>query len=260
MLTQSRRISALLLVLTGLLAFRSLPANAAPSQSEVSAGGADLRGTALIYRGPGSCEGCPESAAAIAEAVGLTVTYIAPKDITPARLSSARVVIYGGGEDSVTLRNALSDDAFQALRAYVHAGGRYWGICNGAYFAGATLDDAQSVEGLRLFDGETYDHSPYRARTEIIRWNGTFRRMYVQEAPAFDLITPNQAHIIATYDDGAVAAFQARSGRGWIALTGPHPEATQDWLAADGLTDPDLAPTSVAEAMLKDLLTAPPAP
>ena len=213
-------------------------------------------GTALVYRGPGACAGCPEAAAAIARDAGLGVAFIGPAEVTPGRLRGAAVYVQGGGEDSLILRAALGPEGMAAIADYVRAGGRYWGLCAGAYLAGDSLDDAGIVPGLRLFAGDAVPYSPQAARVETVIWQGAPQPLYLQEAPAFDLAPEAGATIIARYAGGAVAAFQAPAGRGWIALSGPHPEATPDWLADDGLPDQPLAPPVLATLMLQALLAA----
>lgn len=211
-------------------------------------------GLALIYRGPGGCAGCAEALGAVARRVGLRVAYVTPPEVTPASLAKAAVYIQGGGDDVDVIAEALGPGGHAALRAYVDGGGRYWGICAGAYLAGRTRDDAGRVPGLRLFDGDSFPYSPFAARVETVIWRGTPRRMYVQEAPGFTLDDGAAAQILARYANGDIAALTARFGQGRVALSGPHPEATQGWLDADGLHEPALAPPALADQMLRALL------
>lgn len=211
-------------------------------------------GMAVVYKGPGACEGCPEAAGAVAKRLGLEVRYVSGSEITEALLADASVYIQGGGDDALDIRRSLTDAQVKLLRRYVADGGRYWGICAGAYFAGATIDDIGKVEGLKLFDGDTEPYSGYSARVEKVRWGDVWRWMYLQDAPRFVLRRDADAEISATYRDGAPAALIARYGRGWISLSGPHPEATKEWLQDDGLRDPGLADHKIADRMLRDLL------
>lgn len=57
---------------------------------------------ALVYRGPASCEGCPESVAALLESAPtrIKVTYVGPHediDITAESLSQADIYVHPGG-------------------------------------------------------------------------------------------------------------------------------------------------------------------
>lgn len=211
-------------------------------------------GLALIYRGPGACDGCPEAAGVVASRVGLAVRYVSGPEITPELLASAAVYIQGGGEDVMDIRRSLTDAQVTWLKQYIAGGGRYWGICAGGYFAGKSIDDEGDGVGLQLFKGDATGYSPYEARMEQVLWNGVQRWMYLQEAPHFVLAPGGRVEVTATYKGGEVAALLAPYGRGWISLSGPHPEATQEWLELDDLEDPGLSPAHLADDMLKDLL------
>lgn len=57
---------------------------------------------ALVYRGPASCEGCPESVGALLESspTNINVTYVGPNedvDITAESLSQADIYAHPGG-------------------------------------------------------------------------------------------------------------------------------------------------------------------
>lgn len=219
-------------------------------------GGTVIGGRALIYRGPGGCEGCAEALGAVAARIGMRVTFVGPQELSHARLAEADVYIQGGGDDVDKIADAMGAAGQENLRDYVRGGGRYWGVCAGGYLAGRTRDDAGDLPGLRLFNGDSFPYSPFAARTETVIWMGQPQRMYLQEAPGFALDPGTDAHVLARYQGGEIAALLAPFGRGWVAVSGPHPEATQDWLADDGLTDAHLASPHLADQMLRKLLQA----
>lgn len=185
---------------------------------------------ALLYDGPGICEGCADDAAIMLHAAGLTTERIYARDLTPARLTGADLVVIPGGTTNVEMRAGVTEAQMQAIRDYVFSGGRYFGICLGAYFAGATLDDAGTVPGLALFAGDAYPYSPIPERVRPVIWNGRTVHIYQQEAPSFWLYDGFNGEVIATYPDGEPAAFIAPAGRGHIGLIGPHPEALLTWM------------------------------
>lgn len=215
------------------------------------------RQLALVYKGPGACDGCPEAAGVVAERLGLAVRYVSGPDITADLLGRAAVYIQGGGDDALDIKRSLTDAQIDLLRRYVADGGRYWGICAGAYFSAASIDDDGKVEGLKLFRGDTEPYSGSAAKVEKVRWAGAWRWMYLQDAPRFVLEPYADAEVLATYRTGAPAAIVAPYGRGWVSLSGPHPEATEDWLRDDALDDPGLAGPELADRMLRDLLSRP---
>lgn len=203
-------------------------------------------GTALVYDGPGICDGCAEAAAEVARRAGLTPRLVGPAGLDARALAAAEVIIVGGGDDLTALHDGIGGRRLEMIADWVAGGGHYMGLCAGAYLAGRTVDDPGDVPGLDLFQGDAFAYSPFAARVETVTWQGQPLRMYTQEAPGFELDDDFAGKIVAHYADGTPAALLVRHGRGQVALSGPHPEATADWLAADSLPPeplpgPDLA-------------------
>ncbi|MGL5470081.1 MAG: BPL-N domain-containing protein, partial [Shewanella sp.] len=91
---------------------------------------------ALIYNGPVSDGDSTRAIADVVRQVGLPVRYLSNIEALPAELDHARVFIVGGTEDDVEpLLNAFTPDARSALKTYLQNGGRYLGICGGAFVA-----------------------------------------------------------------------------------------------------------------------------
>ncbi len=210
---------------------------------------------ALIYRGPGTCPGCPEAAAEIATKLHLPIRYIEPGNLTADNFANAAVYIQAGGDDSIDVKNALSDQEILALKNYVAKGGRYWGLCAGAYFAGQILDNRGEVEGLRLIpgDAEPYRRSP-EALLETVIWQGQEREMYLQDAPRFRFLKNAKITPIAYYKNGVIAAFMSDYYKGKVSVSGPHPEADYTWFDKDELPRPPILSDDLAVQMLRDLL------
>jgi biotin protein ligase-like protein len=199
---------------------------------------------ALVYRGPASTPGCPEAvAAALARSRwGLEVRYVGPKErlqLGPEAFS--RAVLYaqpGGG----SLRRAWRklDRHAPLVREFVRSGGGYLGFCLGGYLAGRT-------PGFGLLPGDTdrWIASPGAPVTHAgdavttVLWGGVRRKLYVQDAPWFDL-DPDEgaADVLATYANGLPAAVSAPFGSGTVGVVGPHPEASADWFSDVGLDVP----------------------
>gem|GEM_PF-3132229 len=143
---------------------------------------------ALVYDGPGICDGCAQDAAAAVRLAGLTVFMAGPAALNPDRLGKVDLVVVGGAEDTVEIRRGMTKAQFRALREYVRGGGHYLGLCAGAYLAGDVLNDEGRVAGLRLFDGDAYPASPYAARVEPVTWRGKVVPFYTQEAAGFSSV------------------------------------------------------------------------
>jgi hypothetical protein len=217
-------------------------------------------GYALVYSGPSSGDGCPEAVAAAAREAGLRVRFVDRPDKIPGRLNGAAVLVIGGTTgDLETFRKSFPAKAVDAIRKYVREGGRYWGVCGGAYVAAETFVGSDGpVEGLKLIPASAEDHSDdLEARLETVLWRGKKTVLYLQGSPKFVLADGKaDVEVIAQFDDDSVAALQCACGKGKVAVSGPHPEATKSWLEYDDLEAEDWTPTRpLAVAMLKDLLS-----
>ncbi|MFE3798832.1 hypothetical protein KHQ06_26310 [Nocardia tengchongensis] len=212
---------------------------------------------ALVYRGPASCDGCPEAAADLLARSGrFTVKFTGPDSELPldgATLATASVYVQPGGGDDVAHARRQMDPYAAAITDYVRSGGRYLGICMGGYLAG-------TVNGFALWPGEVeqYSDSPGAEihttadTVATVDWRNHNQQMYFQDGPFFavpDSADPPQ--ILARYRNGAAAAVVAPSGKGRIALVGPHPEAPESWY-----TEHHLDHTAADDRPGMDLITA----
>lgn len=214
---------------------------------------------AVVYIGPGACVGCSGATAKIARALGLKIKYVHPGDISKSLLSKAAVYIQPGGPDELVMRKAFSKNDIVNIRQYVFNGGRFWGICAGAFFAADTLIEPgnHKASGLGIIPGVVYDYSKItQARVEQVSWNNETRWLYFQDGPAFKLNIDEltQVHPFAFYHDGAIAGFTSTFGKGKVMVAGPHAEATEDWYTDDNISDPDGLDNDLAIKALYELL------
>ena len=134
------------------------------------------------------------------------------------------VAFPGGFGDSDTYEKLLKPNK-KAIRDFVNKGGRYLGICMGAYWAGShyfnILDDVDAVQYLRRPNTDT--RRPH-AKNISINWQGTDMNMFWYDGCA--LVGNNlKFETIATYSNNdAMAIIQNRIG-----LIGCHPESEQFW-------------------------------
>ena len=218
-------------------------------------------GYILIYSGRAVCDGCAASIGDVASAVGLPVRYVARPGNVAGLLAGARAFVVPGTDDNIeSMRRSFNRSVRPALRAYLRGGGRYWGLCGGAFLAvrhyWATETQYVSALGIVPANAETYSDNA-RPHLEKVRWYRHLRRMYYEGGPYF-MRTSRHAptKVLATYSDGSIAALAYRYGKGKVIVTGPHPEATRDWLIEDGIAPTGWKPTfPLAVAMLRNLLS-----
>ena len=219
----------------------------------------------LVYRGPAGCDGCSEAAAAwIAEALpGAQTEYVGPDESRPVdeqALAGAALYLQPGGDLSVDEAAAALTAAEQrAITAYVEAGGRYLGICQGAYLAGhdpgmGLLGGADTGQYIALPDAAV--------RTEAdalvpVLLGGRRVQAYFQDGPY--VVPDARTTVVARYADGPVDAATTTYGRGTVGVVGTHPEAPLRWyrdagLDASGRTGNAAVGTALLQAMgLDDL-------
>ncbi|WP_248749250.1 BPL-N domain-containing protein [Pseudomonas sp. MWU15-20650] len=195
-----------------------------------------------IYRGPAGCDDCSESVKRALQHVSPTyqIDFVGVDesiDITPQTL--ARYDLYvqpGGGQDIPAALASLGDARAQAIREYVAKGGRYLGLCMGAYLAdhsnlGLIPHDLDTEAGRPGFEVPGIADAAVR-----VTWEGKPDTVFYQDGPYFpkaDAASPY--NVLATYQNGDVAAARYRYKQGVVVLSGPHPEAGREWFEGAGI-------------------------
>jgi GMP synthase-like glutamine amidotransferase len=128
----------------------------------------------------------------------------------------------GGIGDSDTFEKLLKVNA-QRVRNYVAAGGKYLGICMGAYWADTDyfgiLDNVRVIQYIKTPSSCT--RRPH-AKHMPITWRNQKTNMYFYDGCSY---TGNNFTTIARYSNNwPMAIMQDRIG-----LIGCHPEADQHW-------------------------------
>lgn len=194
------------------------------------------RPIALIYRGPGACEdGCTDSPAAILSQMGFDVRFVGPDAMDPTIFLGAALWLQPGGlveEQNRAMNPALKN----MIRNYVHSGGRYIGICAGAFLASETYGWGFRRAGLGFFSGhaELYrsarrpDGKLTRATIYSTQVLGQNRDLYWELGPVFRE-APLDAEVVSRYPTGEVGALRKSVGRGRVYITAFHPEAPLAW-------------------------------
>ncbi|QND51674.1 biotin--protein ligase [Phyllobacterium sp. 628] len=201
---------------------------------------------ALVYRGPAGCDDC---SSAIAEALRTStfhfdVKFIGPNEklkLVPSSFIGASLYVQpGGGQDIAGARKSLGKSGIQTVRDFVSRGGRYLGICMGAYLA--------TDLGFDIVEGETdsevgrpgFPVSDIGDYVVQIKWKGSSSWTYYQDGPYLPKNHRNAGfQELAHYQNGDLAAARYAFGKGSATLIGPHTEAPQDWYDYHGLHNPD---------------------
>lgn len=247
-----RNHQRILVVLWLVLALVGMPVVAAAQPNSNAPSSGPL---ALVYRGPASCQGCPESVAVMLRnsPSHFRTEYVGPNDtpITAETLSRASVFAQPGGPSLSKAWKAMKPYSGM-IRDWIRNGGNYLGFCVGGYLAGAT-------PGYDLLPGDTsqysakpgatvWDTQPHRS---TVVWRGQEKTVYFQDPPAFDLEPGHDATILGTYKGGEIAALAVDFGKGRVGVTGPHVEADASWFIDDGLSAQDAVHMDLAHDLVE---------
>jgi hypothetical protein len=134
------------------------------------------------------------------------------------------VAVPGGFGDADSYDTLFKNNA-QAVRGFVRQGGRYLGICMGAYWAGRHyLNILDSVDAVQYIRRPGTDTRRPHAKNMPVTWRSETDHMFWYDGCAL-VGDRSKFKIVATYVNGdAMAIIQNRIG-----LIGCHPEAEQFW-------------------------------
>lgn len=135
------------------------------------------------------------------------------------------MVAFPGGFGNSDAYDYLLRNNANLVREFVQTGGRYLGICMGAYWAGSYyLNLLDSVDAVQYYKQPTADtHRPH-TKAISVTWNGQPNKMFFNDGCAL-VGDASKFSTVATYANGdAMAIIQGRIG-----LIGCHPESQKFW-------------------------------
>ena len=133
------------------------------------------------------------------------------------------VAVPGGIGDSDSFEYLMRTNG-QRIRNFVASGGRYLGVCMGAYWADTDyfglLDNIRVIQYIR--SPRTDTHRPH-AKEMPVQWNGESTSMYFYDGCTYT--GSGNYDTVAHYPNGDPMAIM----QGRVGLIGCHPEANQHW-------------------------------
>jgi len=146
-------------------------------------------------------------------------------DLSVKLLKKADIIAFPGGIGNSGSFENLLEDKVDIVKEYLAKGGRYLGICMGAYWAGHyyfdILDGIKVVQYIKRRDTEI--KRSYATVAEVM-WKENPETMYFYDGCAF-VCKPHKQKTIATYANGdPMAIIQNKIG-----LIGCHPESSLSW-------------------------------
>jgi glutamine amidotransferase-like uncharacterized protein len=171
----------------------------------------------------------------------------------------ANCLVFPGGEgDADQFDNNLVNHK-QMVAEYVSNGGKYLGICQGAYFASKhffdLLDNIVAKQHIKRKKASVKRSGP---AVVPISWKGKEPQpIYFHDGAAF--VPPEEGmdlgycKVLATYQNKEAAALIQRYWDGAIGVIGPHPEAMKWWFYSQS-TIKDEWKTGIQHWMLLDMM------
>ena len=159
------------------------------------------------------------------------IVLIGLRDLRLTILQQFDLVIFPGGRGEASHFHTLFRHHIESVRSYVKRGGRYLGICMGAYWADVhyfnLLHDLRCAQYITRPDAEIRRSYPTLSR---IQWNGQNQTMYFFDGCTFvgDLA---QTEVIATYANGEPMAIIQNN----VGVIGCHPESEAHWYHSKAL-------------------------
>jgi len=144
----------------------------------------------------------------------------------PAALRQRRLIIVPGG-NFIEMGAVLTPATTAKVRAAVHDGVHYLGICAGGFLAGR-INGHPSFDLTNGVQFGFYAASRQGIRKTVVPivWPGhATLEHYWEDGPQLT----GWGAPVATYPDGTPAVVEGEVGKGWVVLAGVHPEAPEDW-------------------------------
>ena len=134
------------------------------------------------------------------------------------------MVIFPGGFGDSDSYDTLLKNNKDVVVDFVTRGGKYLGICMGAYWAGKDyFDIINDVDSLQYIKRPNTDTRRPHAKDIKINWQGTDTTMFFYDGCA--MVGDGHYETIATYANGDAMAIIQKN----IGLIGCHPESQQFW-------------------------------
>jgi glutamine amidotransferase-like uncharacterized protein len=145
--------------------------------------------------------------------------------MTGAQLMACRLIIIPGG-NFFDMGNGLASDTLTNIHNAVQGGLNYMGICGGGFLAGhAPYKSLNLTSGVRFDFYAVVNRGVHKTTVSIAGVEDPPLEQYWEDGPQFT----GWGEVVGKYPDGTPAVVQGTSGKGWVVLSGVHPEAPENW-------------------------------
>ncbi len=221
----------------------------------------------MIYNGDGTSPTDFQALASLIKSHGLTyqaVTSAELNSMSLAKLTSFGTYVWPGGDSNVMDASLTAGTKKLVRQAVTESGVGFAGFCAGAWIAvGPAPGSANAGWGFSILTGSYLKEYapggqyPVAAIVPVTLASGGTRDLVWWGGPYLPTIAGG---VVGKYPDGTAAIVQSRAGAGYVAITGLHPEAPQDWRTAQNLVDRDGLDLDIAWNIIQAARTRAPMP
>lgn len=154
--------------------------------------------------------------------------------LNASQLLTYRLLIVPGG-NFIVMSDSLSPRTMSNIHDAVQNGLNYLGICAGAFLAGhGTYNSVNLASDVQFRFYEAEERGVRKAVVVIASVGTPPVEHYWEDGPQLT----GWGAVVAKYPDGTPAVVEGQSGKGWVVLTGVHPEAPESWRRGMTFTTP----------------------
>ena len=205
----------------------------------------------LLFNGTGTSANDVAAVEAILNGNHLTYSTVNSPQLNgmnASQLLAYRLMIVPGG-NFIAIGDGLTPSTTANIHNAVQSGLNYLGICAGAFLAGhASYNSFNLTSGVRFGFFAAENRGIRKAAVAIAGAGALPIEQYWEDGPEFT----GWGAVVGKYPDGTPAIVEGPSGKGWVILTGVHPEAPEKWRRGMTFT----TPASVANAYAGTLIEA----
>jgi len=179
-----------------------------------------------------------------------TVNSAQLNEMDESQLQGHRLLIVPGG-NFIDIGNGLTSSATATIRGAVQNGLNYLGICAGGFFAGDSgFNGLNLTSGVRFRFYSAEDRGIRKAAVAIAAAGAPTLDHYWEDGPQFT----GWGAAVGKYPDGTPAVVEGTFGRGWVVLSGVHPEAPASWRRGLKFTTPASVDNAYAATLIRAAL------
>jgi glutamine amidotransferase-like uncharacterized protein len=170
--------------------------------------------------------------------------------MSAAQLRAYRLMIIPGG-NFLAIGDGLTSSTTARIHNAVQGGLNYMGICAGAFLAGhGRYNSLNLTSGVRFGFYADESRGIRKAAVAITGIGAPALEHYWEDGPQLT----GWGDVVGKYPDGTPAIVEGSSGKGWVVLTGVHPEAPAHWRRGMTFTTPASVDHAYAATLIRAAL------